>query len=101
MNFKRKLGLLILVCTVIGVTLYAFIPKEPYSTEAIVHSVWDKFEVQSTQTGEPEAPDDGEPGIFIDVYNEEDIPKVEKYLEKKLSKEDLAKYEIDVFLFEE
>lgn len=101
MNFKRKLGILILGCAVIGIALYAFISREPYSTEAVVDSIWDKYEVQSTQTGEFGDPADGEPGIFIDVYNEEDIPKVEKYLEKNLSKEDLAKYEIDVFLFED
>lgn len=64
-----------------------FIPNEPYSTEAVLSFVWDKYEVQSTQFGEYENPVDGEPGIYIDVYNEDDIHKVEKYLEKSYQRE--------------
>ncbi len=101
MKLKHKLGILILGCAVIGVALYGSIQKEPYSTGAVVDSVWDKYDVQSTQIGEFENQNVGKPGIYIDVYNEEEIQKVEKYLVKNLSKEDLEKYEIDVFLFEE
>lgn len=95
MGVKSKLGILILVCVVSA--LFWFTQKEPYSAERVVESVWDKYEVQSFQVGE-----EGEIGktnfvIRIDLYDKNDIPKVGKYLEDNLSKDDLTRYEIDVF----
>lgn len=95
MGVKGKVGILIAVC--IASAFFWFSNKEPYSVERVVESVWDQYEVQSTEVGEA-----GEIGhtsyvLRIDVYNKDDIPKVEKYLEDKLSKDDLTKYEIEVF----
>ncbi|WP_404468665.1 hypothetical protein [Sutcliffiella horikoshii] len=87
---KGKFGLLAL-CVILGSALFWYTKKEPYSTEVVVNSVWDKFEVQSTQIG------DKDPVIWIDVYNKNDIAEVEKYVTENLSKDDLEHYEVDVF----
>ena len=75
MSIKGKLGILISACVVVVSALFLYMQKEPYSTET------DKLESI----------------IRIDVYDENDIPKAEQYLEKSLSKEDLTKFEIDIF----
>jgi hypothetical protein len=98
MSIKRKLGILVFIC----VTVAAFLvirsaEDEPYSVEEVVDSVWDKYKVQSTQIGGVGETTDSEPAIFIDVYDNSDIPKVEEYLETHLSKDDFAQYEINVF----
>jgi hypothetical protein len=97
MSVKGKIGLIALMCVFAISVLYWYTQNEPYSAERVVDSVLDKFEVQSMQFGEQG--DIGEESfvIWIDVYDKNDIPKVEKYLEDNLSKEDLTKYEIDVF----
>lgn len=97
MSLKRKSVIFILTCFVIASSLFWYSQKKAYSAEKVVESVWDKYEVQSTQVGE-----EGEVGktkfvIWIDVYDKNDIPKVETYLQRKLSKEDLAQYDIQVF----
>ncbi|MEC5424780.1 hypothetical protein QGM71_14940 [Virgibacillus sp. C22-A2] len=96
MGIKRKLGILVLMCTA-AFTFIGFAQKEPYSLDGVVDSVWGKYKVQSTQVGEFGESSEREPAIFVDVYDKNDIPKVEKYLEDNLSKDDLAKYEINVF----
>ncbi|WP_147294848.1 hypothetical protein [Oceanobacillus chungangensis] len=62
-----------------------------------MESVWNKYEVQSTKIGEYLDRREGNPIISIDVYDKNDIPIVEEYLEDSLSKDDLTKYEIVVF----
>ena len=57
-----------------------------------VNNLFDNYEVQSTQIGITDSV------IWIDVYDKNDIPLVEKCLKVKLSKDDLKQYEIDVFL---
>ena len=52
-------------------------------------SVWDKYEVQSTQIGNTD------PIIWIDVYDKNEIPEVEEYVQDNLSK--LKHYEVNVF----
>lgn len=91
MRIKGKLGLLILVCVVVVSALFWYIEKEPYSTESVVQSMWDKYEVQSFQIGETNRV------ISVDVYDKDDISEVEEYLKENLSKEDLMQYEIEVF----
>lgn len=91
MNMKNKFRLLILGCVLVGSAIFWYTQKEPYSTEVVVNSVWDKFEVQSTQIGVTD------PVIWIDVYNKNDIAEVEKYVTENLSKDDLEHYEVNVF----
>ncbi|MFE7064730.1 hypothetical protein ACFVAD_21610 [Sutcliffiella sp. NPDC057660] len=88
---KNKFRLLILGCVLVGSAIFWYTQKEPYSTEVVVNSVWDKFEVQSTQIGVTD------PVIWIDVYNKNDIAEVEKYVTENLSKDDLEHYEVNVF----
>ena len=52
--------------------------------------MFDNYEVQSTQIGITDLV------IWIDVYDKNDIPVVEKYLKAKLSKDDLKQYEIEI-----
>jgi hypothetical protein len=66
-----------------------------------MESLWDEYDVQSTMIGGEDTEGKAIPTLWVDVYDEDDIPKVEKYLEKNLSRDDLKYYEIDVFLFEE
>lgn len=91
MGVKRKLGALILTSVIVMSVVFWFVQKEPYSTELVMDSLWDKYEVQSTQIGITD------PVITIDVYDKNDIPEVEKYLKAKLSKDDLEHYEIEIF----
>lgn len=97
MRKKHKVGIFILVIVAIISALFWNGQSEPYSTEAVVDSVWEKYEVQSFEIGEYQDPSDGDPVISIDVYDKNDIANVEKYLQDKLSKDDLAKYELNVF----
>ncbi|WP_156855388.1 hypothetical protein [Oceanobacillus sp. AG] len=97
MRKKYKIGIFILVIVVIISALFWNGQSEPYSTKTVVDSVWDKYEVQSSEIGKYQDPSDGAPVIAIDVYDKTDISNVEKYLQDNLSKDDLAKYEIDVF----
>lgn|SRR5690625_4338540 len=91
MGLKSKIGIFVLGCTVIGTALFWFIQKEPYSTEAIMDDVWDKYEVQSTMIG------DTDPVLEVSVFDEKDIKKVEGYLENNLSSQDLEHYKLNVF----
>ncbi|MDW0110057.1 hypothetical protein [Sporosarcina aquimarina] len=91
MGVKRKLGALILTSVIVMSVVFWFVQKEPYSTELVMDSLWDKYEVQSTQIGITD------PVITIDVYDKNDIPEVEKYLKAKLYKDDLEHYEIEIF----
>lgn len=91
MGVKRKLGALILTSVIVMSMVFWYTQQKPYSTELVMNSLWDKYEVQSTQIG------DTDPVIWIDVYDKNDIPEVEKYLKAKLSKDDLEHYEIEVF----
>lgn len=91
MGVKRKFGALILT-SVIGMSVvFWYTQQKPYSTEQVMNSLWDTYEVQSYSIG------DTDPVISIDVYDKNDIPEVEKYLKAKLSKADLKHYEIEVF----
>jgi len=83
MSVKSKFGILTLLCVVAVSILFWYIQKEPYSAEGVVESVWDKYEVQSTQFGEVGDLGEEESVIWIDVYDKNDIPKVEEYLEDK------------------
>lgn len=88
---KSKFGVLILSCVIVVSALFWYSQKEPYSTEVVVNSVWDKYEVQSTNIG------DTDPVIWIDVYNKNDIELVNDYVKENLSKKDLEHYEVIVF----
>lgn len=91
MGVKRKFGALILTSVIVMSVVFWYEQQKPYSTEQVIDSLWDKYEVQSTQIC------DTDPVISIDVYDKNDIPEVEKYLKAKLSKDDLEHYEIEVF----
>ena len=90
-GIKRKLGTLISASVIVMSIVFWYAQQEPYSTELVVNALFDEYEVQSTQIGITD------PVITIDVYDKNDIPKVEKYLKAKLSKDDLEHYEIEVF----
>ncbi|MFB7155633.1 hypothetical protein [Lysinibacillus sp. NPDC056232] len=91
MGVKRKFGALILTSVIVMSVVFLYAQQKPYNTEQVIDSLWDKYEVQSTQIGVTD------PVISIDVYDKNDIPEVEKYLKAKLSKDDLEHYEIEVF----
>lgn len=88
---KRKLGTLILASVIVMSVVFWYSLQGPYSTELVVDTLFDKYEVQSTQIGITN------PVIWIDVYDKNDIPEVEKYLKAELSKDDFEHYEIEVF----
>lgn len=88
---KTKIGALVTVCAVMVIALFGFIQKEPYSTEAVMDSLWDNHNVQSTMIG------DTDPVLDVSVYDGEDINDVSNYLESNLSDEDLKYYEINVY----
>lgn len=92
---KRKFGVFVLACAVIGLALLVFTQKEPYSTEAVMDSLWVKYNVQSTGIG------DTDPVLDVSVYDEKDITEVESYLKNNLSKEDLEYYKLIVYQFSE
>ncbi|EGQ19188.1 hypothetical protein HMPREF9372_3755 [Sporosarcina newyorkensis 2681] len=91
MGIKRKLGALILTSIIVMSVVFLYTQQKPYSTELVMESLWDKYEVQSTGIGITD------PVISIDVYDKNDIPEVEKYLKSNLSKDDLEHYEIEIF----
>ena len=91
MGVKRKLGPLILASIIVMSGVFWYSQQEPYSKELVVNTLFDKYEVQSSQIGITD------PVIWIDVYDKNDIPEVEKYLKAKLSKDDLEHYEVEVF----
>ncbi|MEK5215997.1 MULTISPECIES: hypothetical protein [Psychrobacillus] len=91
MDVKRKLGTLILASIIVMSGVFWYSQQEPYNTELVVNTLFDKYEVQSSQIGITD------PIIWIDVYDKNDIPEVEKYLKAKLSKDDLEHYEVEVF----
>ncbi|QUW20463.1 hypothetical protein JSQ81_11380 [Sporosarcina sp. Marseille-Q4063] len=91
MGGKRKFGAIILASVIVISGVFLYLQKEPYSTELVLNSLWENYEVQSTQIGVTD------PVITIDVYDKNDISEVEKFLKANLSKDDLKKYEIEVF----
>jgi len=91
LGVKRKLGTLILTSIFVMSGVFWYSQQKPYSTELVVNTLFDKYEVQSSQIGITD------PIISIDVYDKNDIPQVEVYLKAKLSKNDLEHYEIEVF----
>src|SRR5690625_53522 len=91
MKLKTKIGILVSLCAVIGIALFGFMQKEPYSTEAVMDSLWDKQNVQSTMIGETD------PVLDVSVYDEKDINDVKSYLKNNLSEEDLKHYELNVY----
>ena len=91
MGVKRKVEALILTCIILLSVVFWYSQQKPYSTEQVMNSLWDKYEVQSTGIGVTD------PVISIDVYDKNDIPEVEKYLKAKLSKDDLEHYELELF----
>ncbi len=98
---KGKFGILISACVVVASVLFWYAQKEPYSTETVMESLWEVYDVQSTMIGGEDTDGKAIPTLWVEVYDKNDISKVEKYLEKNLAREDLKYYEIDVFLFEE
>lgn len=92
MGVLKKLGILIVGCVIAVSALFWYGQIEPYSTEAVVGSLIDEYNVQSIQIG------DTDPVISVDVYDEDDIEEVESYLKSNLSKKDLKYYELNVFL---
>ena len=97
MSLKRRSVIFFLTCFVIGSALFWYLQKESYSAEKVAFSVMDRYEVNSVQAGEQGVVGDTSFVIWIDVFDKSEIPKVEKYLQRKLSKEDLALYDIQVF----
>lgn len=93
MGLKSKLGILILACVVVVSALFWYAQKEPYSTEAVMDSLWDKYSVQSTVIGGTD------PILDVSVYDEEDINGVESYLESNLSEEDSKNYTLNVYQY--
>ena len=87
---KRKFTAYLATIIVLSLVFW-YVQKEPYSTERVVSSLFDKYDVHSTQIGVTD------PVIWIDVYDKNDISEVEKYLKANLSKEDIEHYEIEVF----
>lgn len=101
MKSKSKLGILVLGCVLaVVVLLLAFSRNEPYSTGAVMDSVSDKYNIQSTMIGGESTDGQSTPTLWIEVYDEDDISKVENYLKEHLSQDDLEYYEIDVFPYE-
>jgi len=98
MNFKRKLGILALVCLVTDIALFGLIQKEPYSTEAVMDSLWKQHNVQSTMI---DGISEANPVLDVSVYDEKDINGVEDYLNNSLSKEDLEHYKLNVYQWSE
>jgi len=95
MGVKSKFGIFVLACAVIGIALFVFTQKEPYSTEAVMDSLWVKHNVQSTMIG------DTDPVLDVSVYDEKDITVVKSYLENNLSEEDLEHYKLNVYQYSE
>jgi|SRR5699024_5121999 len=96
MRTKNKLGIFGLASVVAVSALFLYTQEEPYSSKAVVESLWDKYEgdVQSTQM-----PAEGFPVIDVSVYDKDDITDVENYLESNLSEEDLEQYKLNVYQY--
>lgn len=60
-------------------------------TEAVMSSLWDQYNVQSTMIGITDSV------LDVSVYDAKDISEVEGYLEKSLSETDLEHYELNVY----
>lgn len=45
-SVKGKLGVLISVCIVVASALFWYVQKEPFSTETVMYSLWDEYDVQ-------------------------------------------------------
>ena len=80
----------------IGATLFSgvFFAKaftKDQTVEEVLETARAKYDMQGYIIGEEPAT------IDVDLYNEDDVEKVEKYIEKNLSDEDLEKYTIRVF----
>ncbi|EZH64834.1 hypothetical protein DH09_20180 [Bacillaceae bacterium JMAK1] len=90
---KSKLAFTSIACVVFIFALVTLIHKEPPSMETVVDSLWEEHHVQSIQVG------DTDPVIAVSVYDQEEIVKVEKYLEHNLSKASLGQYSLHVFLY--
>ena len=45
MSIKSKLGSLVITGVIVMSIVFWYVLKEPYSTELVVDSLWDKFEV--------------------------------------------------------
>lgn len=98
MKVKSRFSVFFLACAVIGTTLFVTSQKKPYSTEAVVDSLWDEHNVQSTMINDGSRELDGTPFVIdVSVYDEKDIDVVEGYLESNLSKEDLKNYKLNVY----
>ena len=97
MSVKRRFVIFFVTCFVIGSAFFWYLQKESYSAEKVAFSVMDRYEVNSVQAGEQGVVGDTSFVIWIDVFDENDIPKIETYLQRKLSKEDRALYDIQVF----
>ncbi|MBY0223957.1 hypothetical protein [Sporosarcina aquimarina] len=95
MRVKTKFGVFFSVFAVIGIALVGFMQKEPYSTEAVMDSLWDNHNVQSTSIGDTDSV------LDVSVYEEKDITEVESYLKNNLSKEDLEHYKLIVYRYSE
>lgn len=95
MRVKAKGGIVVSACVIIGIALFGFIQKEPYSTEGVMESLWDQHNVQSTGIGGTD------PVLDVSVYDEKDIAEVESYLQNNLSKEDLEHYKLIVYQYSE
>jgi len=93
MKVKGRLGIFVLACVIVVSALFWYTQKEPYSTEAVMDSIWDKYNVQSTMIGGTD------PILDVSVYDEVDINKVESYLESNLSEEDLEHYKLNVYQY--
>ncbi|MEK3953770.1 MULTISPECIES: hypothetical protein [Psychrobacillus] len=51
MGVKRKLGTLILTSIIVISGVFWYSQQEPYSTELVVNTLFDKYEAQSSQIG--------------------------------------------------
>lgn len=88
----KKLG----VIALISATLFlgAFSIKslgKDQNVDDVLKTTMNKYNVQGYIIGEEPAT------IDVDLYEEEDIEKVEKYIKSNLSDEDLNHYDIKVF----
>lgn len=90
----KKSAFLILIASLI--VLVAFIGNQGHGNKEasdVLEDAWDKYEIQSFEIGK----DMDHPNIWVDVYDESDIPVVEEYLTSNLSNDDLDRYGINVF----
>lgn len=67
MCVKRKLATLIIASLIVMSLVFWYVQKEPYSTERVLSSLFDNYDVNSTQM------DGIDSIIWIDVFNKNDI----------------------------